>query len=194
MSTVMPDFSFKHVDQVDEPTFSASDLKDHLDVQAREIRNWFNATHIGTDKIHIGDNPSARVYHSVSQSIANSSYVALAFNSETFDTDTIHDTVTNNSRLTAKTPGKYFICGNIRFAGNSVGFRGVTIKLNGVDIIADIESPNNGVDFLSLIISSVYNLSVNDYVELLAYQNSGGALNVEAFGKYSPHFMMVRVG
>lgn len=40
--TELADFSFKHVDQADEPTFSASDFKDHLDVQAREIRAYIN--------------------------------------------------------------------------------------------------------------------------------------------------------
>jgi hypothetical protein len=54
MSTAMPASTFKHASQVDEPTFSASDLKAHLDSQAEEIIAWFNATHIGTDKIHIG--------------------------------------------------------------------------------------------------------------------------------------------
>lgn len=54
MSTQMPDFVFKFVNQVDEPNWSASDFKTCLDARAKEIRDWLNATHIGTDKIHIG--------------------------------------------------------------------------------------------------------------------------------------------
>ena len=36
--------------------------------------------------------PGARVYHNANQSISNTTVTALAFNSERWDTDTIHDT------------------------------------------------------------------------------------------------------
>jgi hypothetical protein len=42
-------------------------------------------------------------------------------------------------------------------------------------------------------LATVYDLSVNDYVELQAYQNSGENLDILALGNHSPEFMMVRV-
>ena len=65
--------------------------------------------------------PAVRVFHNASQSITNSTLTALAFNSERFDqaggvASTMHDTVTNNSRLTAIYAGVYMIGGTIRWA------------------------------------------------------------------------------
>jgi hypothetical protein len=39
-----------------------------------------------------------------------------------------------------------------------------------------------------------YSLSVSDYLEAVVYQNSGGALNVNSAGNYSPEFGMTYLG
>jgi hypothetical protein len=168
-------------------------LKAVFDKFGADFVAWFNATHIGTDKIHIGDNPAARVYHDAAQSIANNTLVALAFNSERYDNDTMHDNATNNSRLTAKTAGKYHIVGNVEFEANASNTRALIIRLNGATNISFLQVPPAAVA-TNLVISTTYSLSVGDYVELIAYQNSGGALNVNSSANYSPEFMMERVG
>ena len=43
-------------------------------------------------------------------------------------------------------------------------------------------------------ISTEYSLAVNDYVELVVYQSSGGALDVNAAANYSPEFGMTFQG
>ena len=60
-----------------------------------------------------GSAVGARAYHDASQSISNSSATSLALNQERYDTDTIHDLSTNNSRLTAPSDGYYHIEGNV---------------------------------------------------------------------------------
>jgi len=140
------------------------------------------------DSIH----PSARVYHNAHQSIPNASLTALAFNSQRFDTDGIHDTVTNNSRLTCKTAGKYQITVNLCFETNNTGERRVYLRVNGATYIAGSVA-NAAATSHHFSVSTLYNMDVNDYVEVLVYQSSGGALNVLAGGDYSPEFMMVRV-
>ena len=138
--------------------------------------------------------PSARAYHNAAQSIANATNVALAFNSERFDTDTIHDTATNNSRLTCKTAGKYLVNANVSFAANATGFRQLTIVLNGVTEIAALWLPNQGAGLATtVVVSTLYDLAVNDYIQAFAYQTSGGALDVSVVGNYSPEFSMVKV-
>lgn len=136
---------------------------------------------------------AAKVYHSVSQSIATTTPILLAFDTEKFDTDTIHDNVTNNSRLTCKTAGKYLITVSVNFAANSTGYREVSIRLNGTSDIAKHRS-NAIVDASVIGATTVYDLAVNDYVEVIVYQNSGGALNVNRLADYSPDFSMVKVG
>lgn len=142
----------------------------------------------------VAEPPSARVYHNANQSISSVGVVALAFNSERFDTDNIHSTSTNNSRLTCKTAGKYLIGGSVDWASNATGQRQLLIRLNGTTYIApNGVTPVSG-DTTKQGISTLYSLAVNDYVELTVFQTSGGSLNVNSAGDYSPEFWMVKVG
>ncbi len=43
-------------------------------------------------------------------------------------------------------------------------------------------------------ITADYDMAQNDYAELIAWQGSGGALNVSVTGNYSPEFSMERIG
>lgn len=139
----------------------------------------------------VGFVPSARVTHSLAQSIPHNSWTSLSFDSETIDNDAIHDLVTNNSRLTCKTPGKYVIGGSVAWAVNSTGARGVRLLLNGTTPIAmvydgaDTAAPDKVQGIITL-----YNLNANDYVELQVFQNSGGSLNAAN----GASFFMVKVG
>lgn len=136
----------------------------------------------------------ARVYHNASQSINDSTVQTLAFNSERYDTDTIHDNVTNNSRLTCKTAGKYLICFTIAFATNATGDRSINIMLNGTTNIGSSRCKPAAATYTILTGATIYNLTVNDYVEMTVWQNSGGALNIIGDSAYSPEFMMQRIG
>lgn len=143
----------------------------------------------------VPSHPSARVYHSVSQSIPNAIVTALAFDSERFDTDNIHDPTINNSRLTCKMGGKYLIIANIVWARVAGGRRVTRIRLNGATDIASVEigSVADNTAYPSPIVSTIYDLSVNDYVELTVLQTSGVAVAVLIFANFSPEFMMVKV-
>lgn len=137
---------------------------------------------------------SARVYHDVDQSIPDSVNTALSFNSERWDTDDIHNTVTNNNRLTCNTAGKYLLIGQIVFAINATGNRGIVIRLNGVTSLARAKQVCVAGVPPALVVSTIYDLSVGDYVELLGFQTSGDVLDVVYSGNYSPEFMMHRIG
>jgi len=152
----------------------------------------FNAT---TGNVNI-QTPGARAYHSITQSHTTSgAWQSLALDSERYDTDTIHDTVTNNSRLTCKTAGKYLIIGNIRFAVNATGSRGVRAYLNNTTVVGEhVEVVASAGTVTVLHISTIYDLAVNDYVELQGFQSSGGALNMEQAANYAPEFMIQKIG
>lgn len=139
--------------------------------------------------------PEARAFHNAAQSIPSGVATPLALNSETLDTNSIHDLVTNNSRLTCNTAGLYFIWGNFELAVSSGGLvRIISIRLNGTTFIDlfHIFSPNSTYA-PTLSISTAYSLNVGDYVELCATQDTGGALNVNQTS-YSPIFGMVKIG
>lgn len=135
-----------------------------------------------------------RVYNSANISIPTNDHTALTFDSERYDTDTIHDLVTNPSRLTCKTAGKYLIISGIRFDGNVAGYRVNQIRLNGATLIAVLSHSNLDIQGQNMIASTIYDLAVDDYVEAVIYQNTGGDLNVTATDNSSPEFMMHRIG
>jgi len=137
--------------------------------------------------------PCARVYHSASQTVGHASNTALQFDSERFDTDSIHDPVTNNTRLTVPVAGKYLIVGQVRFASNLSGERSLAIRLNGTTELAALVVDAVNGDITEMIVTTIHELAASDYVELMAYHNSGGDLSVVAAANRSPEFSIVRV-
>lgn len=135
--------------------------------------------------------PAARVFHNAAQTLTTGAITALLFNSERFDNDTLHDTVTNTSRLTAGRAGIYAITSHVTFAGNTTGGRAVAIRLNGTTEIAKDEQLANGSNTTSMTVTTYYKLNAGDYVEVTGQQNSGGNLNVNTAGNSSPEFSMV---
>lgn len=145
------------------------------------------ATAAGTSTWRI--RPCAKVTKAALQTISNNTITALTFDTERKDTDTIHDNSTNNTRLTCKTAGFYAIKGCIAWASNGTGERFVAIRLNGTTYLAiDRRAP---VSTAEQTVSTDYDLAVNDYVELIAFQTSGGNLDVTKSGNFSPEFSMV---
>lgn len=139
--------------------------------------------------------PACRVYHNAAQSYANTATaVASAFNTERYDTDTMHDNVTNNSRITIKTAGLFLVEGTGAFAINATGGRFIGVKLNGTTFLAAAVHPGNASLGGHMTVSTIYKFAVNDYIELTFAQNSGGALNLDAAAAYSPEFAATWIG
>lgn len=141
--------------------------------------------------------PACRVYHTATQSIANTALVALAFGSERLKTvgyASMHDNVTNNSRITIVTPGVYVVAGSVAFGSNNLGFRYIELSLNGVTPIAVVRQPAVQGDYTDLALSTPYKFGAGDFVTLRAYQNSGAAVNVMPMLNSSPEFSAVWVG
>jgi len=142
-----------------------------------------------------GSDIGARVFSSVNLTITNNTLTALTFNSERYDTDTIHDNSTNNTRLTATTAGKYVITGHAKFDVNGTGRRQVGIRVNGSTIIAlwetAITSAAGGNIFS---IATIDDLSATDYVELVVFQDSGGNLDVKNDANFGAEFTMQKIG
>lgn len=126
--------------------------------------------------------PSTRLSNTASQSIPNGAQTTLSFDIEDRDTDTLHDTVTNTSRITIKTPGVYLIAASARFAANATGTRVLGAWLNGSTRIKETEALADSVSGEPTILPLIttVRLSAGDYIEARVYQSSGGALNVDS--------------
>ncbi len=131
-----------------------------------------------------------RVYNNAAQSISNTTDTAIALNSERYDFGNLHDTSTNNSRITASVGGIYQISGSVNFAANATGLRVLYIRYNGTTDIAGQSAPGNGSNSTSITTSTLYHLDAGDYIEMFAYQASGGSLNVTSGGNYSPELSL----
>lgn len=138
--------------------------------------------------------PACRVYHSANQSVSSgAALAALAFDSERFDTDGMHDTATNNSRITIQTAGVYAVAVGISWSGTSSGPYVTTIRLNATTDIAYqytvyTSSPAPGAGLRYVLTAPPYKFAAADYVEVFVAQTTGGSLNVLATGNYSAEF------
>lgn len=135
----------------------------------------------------------ARVYHNADQTLTTGVTTTLNFNSERYDIGNLHDTATNNSRLTIPVSGVYQITANVFFALNATGFRAVNLLLNGTTLIGHTrqQAVAGGASGTALNISCDYELTAGNYIEVQAFQNSGGNLAVSVLGNFSPEFSIV---
>lgn len=149
------------------------------------------------DHIHMLSPPACRVFHNANQSIADATETTVAFNSERFDTDTMHDTVTNNSRITFNTAGVYVVTFNGRFltaADYSAVY--VILRKNGTTNIAQhMISPSAFNLQPVLMVSTTYKFAATDFVEARVFHDntSNAARTLDVFGEASPEFSAVFV-
>ena len=124
----------------------------------------------------------------------------VAWNAEDMDNDTSHDTVTNNSRLIAKTAGTYYAWVSIVWENHSVqaydGLRACVIRKNSagspvggsqvaLDRRASNSNPNGNYTASNQGCGGYVALAVNDYVEVLVYDNDDDTIPIStAVGCY----------
>lgn len=140
--------------------------------------------------------PSTRVYNSGVQSLSDGGLVALTFDSERYDTDSLHDTSVGNTKLTASVSGNYYIFANVAFANNSdaPGLREATVRLGGTTYILDTTLARLAGQPTTINISGTYYLSAGQYIECVVWQNSGAPLNTEIRFNATPEFGMTYLG
>jgi hypothetical protein len=137
--------------------------------------------------------PAVRCYSSTGFSTPNSAWTPVTFDTNRYDQGTSspqHSTSTNTSRLTCQQAGIYGIGGAGMYASNVSGVRGLRILLNGITTIDEQYVPNAGATGIEA--NTHYKLNVGDYIELCAYQTSGGALTFGALDM-GAEFWMARV-
>ena len=143
---------------------------------------------LSDDITFLANPPRCRVYNSANISLTTGVDTALTFNSERYDTDTMHSTAVNTSRITFTTAGTYDIKGHVSFAANATGQRTLLVRVDGATIIAVQKTDATAAGSVEVSVATEYAFTAGQYVELVASQNSGGALNVTAGGNYSPEF------
>lgn len=128
--------------------------------------------------------PVAMIYQINAQSIPNTTGTPIAFDGSFIDTYNGHSNSVNNTRYTFQVAGIYLITGSGAFSPNVTGVRAASLRTNGTTAV-------NGSQIILQTVSSVgvntnvpcssimLAVNVNDYIELLVTQTSGGALNTQ---------------
>ena len=109
--------------------------------------------------------PACKVYKSVSTSITSGS--PITFDLETFDTDTMHSTVTNTDRITINTAGIYIVTFGylINYAGTLTKEQ-PTIYKNGSATNYVIKY-GSGTTNMAHVMHTILSLSATDYLQAL---------------------------
>ena len=155
-----------------------------------------------TLNIHLRDNlsflygaPRCRVHNSAAQTLTTATFTAITMNSERFDNDSLHSTVTNTARITFATAGVYLVGGALEFVANSTGVRGAFLRINGTTYISGgIHMTRTDGGGAGEFTATIYSFAVSDYVELMGYQNSGGNLDTVVDVNQAPEFWAVFQG
>lgn len=120
----------------------------------------------------------ARAYAASTQSIPNTTWTSLLFDTEEYDSDGFHSTSSNTSRFTvpAGFGGKYFFTATTAWAANSTGSRYVAWAKNGTRNLHLQQIAQNVTGF-DRAVNDTMLLIPGDYIEVMVYQDSGGAIN-----------------
>jgi len=131
----------------------------------------------------------ARVYAGGATSMTSGG-VVIAFNSESYDTDTLHDTSTNNSRINIDQTGKWELTAQISWAtGASYALSDVTIRLDGTTVIGQNRNSRHTAGATTAIkqqcATGPVQLTAGSYVEVLG---AGSPTSNCATGEFATWF------
>ena len=127
--------------------------------------------------------PSFEAYLSANQSIANTTYTKIQFDTETYDSNSTYDNSTNY-RFTPAVSGKYLIYASTR-ASTTTDFNNlqIIVRKNGSDVFLQTNR-NTYNDSINLI--ATFDADTTDYFEIFGYQDSGGSINFQGTSGDSP--------
>lgn len=123
-----------------------------------------------------------RVERSSNQSIPNNTWTTLSFNTivtEEKPATTSQWSSGDPTKLICRLPGYYLINAHVRIAQNATGARGINLMKNGGSLTAIIIAAFSGQDPV-IQCSTIVKLGTGDYIEAMAFQNSGAALDAVA--------------
>ena len=111
------------------------------------------------------------------------------------DSNSLHSTVTNSSRITLPDAGLYLVVGQFRWESNATGVRRIYLMKNGASTIGTEEyvtyfQNDTSIDDWYMPFVWCATFSAADYLEVRGYQTSGGNLDVKASGSY---FSAIRI-
>lgn len=167
----------------------------------RTITVTGDATVTGTNTGDIQPVSGCSLTNSANLSINSASFTVLTFDTEVYDAGGFHSTSSNTGRITipANKGGKYLLTCSLTWAANATGVREAFFRVNGgavnpADGALVCQQASTAGNVTGMAFSAPVALAAGDYVEVLVYQDSGGAVNVLGGVGYSPVFSATFLG
>lgn len=164
--------------------------------QAGEIETAAYLNSLGAVLNFLLNPPACRVYQTTGTTASSASGTTLSFDTEEYDTDGIHSTTTNPSRLTPQTPGRYRIEARVAIGDNSTGDRYIGLNKNGSNL-AQTEGPGDktsGNIWRQEVITESYFNGTSDYVEAVLYQAEGVSITTATGASNATEFAIRWIG
>jgi hypothetical protein len=142
--------------------------------------------------------PRCYAYKSGTGALANSTWDAVNFGVEAYDSHGAHDNTTNSSRITAPESGLYTVAASVEFEANATGSRRINVRKNA----AGVQTAGTSLRFVVVnavagagnetTVAATFDTQLvqGDYIECFAHQSSGAALNVT--GTLAGTFLSIR--
>lgn len=152
--------------------------------------NWVSGEVISETKLdsistvldYLAAPPLAILGRSSNQSISASTYTAVEWNTETYDTVAGHSTVTNTSRYTAVYPGLYKVSAAVPFVANTEAYKlhcyfqhSTGTEYFGGALFKSTNATNPGVNG-----SAIIPLNVGEYMEVYVWHNKSGVSSIDS--------------
>ena len=113
------------------------------------------------------------------QTVSNTAtWTAVTFLTEVFDPTSNHSTIINTSRIQPTEGGIWEVHGYIDWEADTTGIRGLALYKNGA-VVTEYWNRADGSGNVSNVLVWVISLTSADYIELYAYQSSGGGLDID---------------
>ena len=128
----------------------------------------------------------AKVYRSSGDTnVLDDTIHTINFDLEEYDTDGMHSTSTNTSRLTVQTAGKYLVWATVFWQSNATGYRATRLVKN-TESVSYAEHTANAVsgDLTNQTVVFEDDFVVDDYMQVKIYQNSGSTLTIYTNGRF----------
>jgi hypothetical protein len=116
--------------------------------------------------------PGCQVYRSAALNISNNTATTLSWDAETYDTDSMHSTSVNPTRITFNTGGTYLLNVYVGSASATYTEYAVQVLLNGAPSVRNIDFINPTWPGARYVV--IRSFSAGDYIEIVFEQSSGG--------------------
>ena len=170
----------KHKTKLGDP------LKTALESVNTNVTSAF-ATAVDHKSFHVHKNGTGQT------GVSSGTATLVTFSTESFDTGGQFA----SNKFTCSTAGKYYFYAVVKFTAQALYDNEIRLFKNGTDIVALTNyfiaydgGANTGQP--SMIVSTILDLSVSDYIEVYVHQESGGALTI-AGETYNTYFCGNRV-